>query len=239
MKKESKPPELTPEQIAEMRKGRILSDAEAIKGGAEIDAEGKISLTEEQKREVKTEMEKKLAEKRSELPKHGKKNWKELVEVLSRFNLEAGRYGQFDIRAAVSGDKVVIKSSEYHQYVRGHNAEKIYETEREVYDGDLEVIRRDLVRSIDELKNKISGTKIEGRGSVAEEELRGMFKSILEKALPESEKDKKDKKKQNDLKRREWVDMLKKEEEALEFLDAEIAARKNRKGSEKTPFDGG
>lgn len=47
----------SPEELAELNKSRLLSDAEAVKNGAEIDAEGKILFTEKQKMSAKEQME--------------------------------------------------------------------------------------------------------------------------------------------------------------------------------------
>jgi len=46
----------TPEEIAENQKQRILSNAELVKGGAEVTPEGKIITTEEQQNDARKEM---------------------------------------------------------------------------------------------------------------------------------------------------------------------------------------
>jgi hypothetical protein len=150
MKKESKSLELTSEQIAEMRKERILSDAKAVKGGAEVDAEGKVYFTEDQKREARRKMEKDFAEKRSELPKHGKENWKELVGVLGSFNVTEDTYNSGFSRMDYSGDMLVMKDE---GPSTGDGGGPIT-SERPIKVQDLETIRKKLLEYIDKLENE-------------------------------------------------------------------------------------
>ncbi len=46
----------TPEEMAKTQKERILSDAELVKGGADVTSEGIIRATEEQKKDARVEM---------------------------------------------------------------------------------------------------------------------------------------------------------------------------------------
>jgi len=49
--------DLKPEEVAEMQKARILSSAELVKGGADVDVKGRITaVTEDQKIKAKLEM---------------------------------------------------------------------------------------------------------------------------------------------------------------------------------------
>ena len=57
MSKESLPKEYTPEERAKIQKERALSDAQAIKDGAEFTPEGSLEFTEDQINKVKLENE--------------------------------------------------------------------------------------------------------------------------------------------------------------------------------------
>ncbi len=203
MEKAPKPQELTPGRIAEIRKERIFSDATAIKKGAKIDAEGKLHFTAEQRRGAKLAMENHFTEKRAQLPKHGKKNWKDIVELLGHYQL-GSEYNRYIHR---SGDRVVVQEQggEFEYEGAAGYAEK--PSRHAVRDEDLTKLRGMLLDDIEKRKKEIA--KERKRHEPIESYIEGVEEGI------------------------------KKYEEAVEFIDAEIEARKNRKGNEKTPFERG
>ena len=93
----------TPEEMAEIQKERILSDAELIKGGADVTPEGGITATEDQIKDAKIEMGVHFYNKSKDLEGEIRRQ-RRRVEELS---------GRLKMRVEINGIQLNLEYAEY------------------------------------------------------------------------------------------------------------------------------
>lgn len=177
-----KTPSYNPDEIPEMQKQRILSDAEAVTGGAGVSPEGQIAFTPEQKEAVYREMEldkAKDAEDRRVLTEQIHTKETEVAEV--RTNIEKARQMIEDVR----------KEMEPVQKEIAHLAEGMewYETQRQLEecstwltakDGEFDRMASEAKRNIELLDRDLKNAPRKSFGR-RDKELEAQIASRLER----------------------------------------------------------
>lgn len=109
------PKMLTPEEMAKIQKERILVEAELIRGGADVEPDGRIDSTEEQKKDAKIEMGEYFYKKSKELEEEIAQQKDSLNQTREKLQTVVVK---MRVEKEVNGTRYVIKwHPDYEEYI--------------------------------------------------------------------------------------------------------------------------